>query len=207
MTDTPRTLLSLAGANPRPPALSEATVLLIDMQREYLNGLLPLPDAESAVAEAARLLTAARAAGAGIVHVVHRGRSGGAFDPAGTGFAPAEPLIPAPGEILVEKTLPNAFAGTDLAARLAALGDRPLIVAGFMTHMCVSSTVRAALDLGQMPTVLASATATRALPDPLGGVLSADQVQRAALAALADRFALVVPDLAGLRAEPPIKTA
>jgi hypothetical protein len=62
-----------------------------------------------------------------------------------------------------------------------------------MTHMCVSATVRAALDRGLSSTVAMDATATRDLPDPLGGGdLPAGIVHRAALAAIADRFATVV---------------
>lgn len=60
--------------------------------------------------------------------------------------------------------------------------------------MCVSATVRAALDLGYRTTLVAAATATRDLPDPAGGVVTADALQRAELAALADRFAVVVKD-------------
>ena len=61
-----------------------------------------------------------------------------------------------------------------------------------MTHMCVEATARASIDLGFKATVIASATATRPLPDPLGGAsLTADEVQRNALAAIADRFATV----------------
>jgi hypothetical protein len=57
--------------------------------------------------------------------------------------------------------------------------------------------VRAALDLGYRTTVVADATATRDLPDPLMcpesyGVQKAETVHRATLAALADRFAIVV---------------
>ncbi|HYG91496.1 MAG TPA: hypothetical protein VD978_35170 [Azospirillum sp.] len=58
----------------------------------------------------------------------------------------------------------------------------------------MATTVRAALDLGHRPTLVATATATRDLPDPLGGVMPAAEVQRASLAALADRFAVVVRD-------------
>ena len=142
-----------------------------------------------------------------MVHVLHRGKAGGAFDPAGPGFDPAVLLTPLEGEAVVEKALPNAYAGTDLDARLEELGNRPLIVCGFMTHMCVSSTVRAALDRGALPTVIASTTATRALPDPMGGVVEAAQLHRAALAALADRFALIVPDVDALLPPESIKTA
>ena len=60
--------------------------------------------------------------------------------------------------------------------------------------MCISATVRAALDRGYRTTVVASATATRDLPDPLGGIVPAGEVHRATLAALADRFAIVVRD-------------
>ena len=85
---------------------------------------------------------------------------------------------------------PNAFAGTDLAAELGAPGQS-ILVAGFMTHMCVSSTVRAALDLGYPATVAADACATRDLPLIDGGVISAADLHAAELAALADRFAAI----------------
>jgi hypothetical protein len=39
--------------------------------------------------------------------------------------------------------------------------------------------------------VAADASATRDLPDPLGGIIAADALHRAALAGLADRFAVV----------------
>jgi nicotinamidase-related amidase len=114
-----------------------------------------------------------------------------------------EALRPEPGEPVVVKSLPNAFAKTDLHERIAATGRRELIIAGFMTHMCVSATARAALDLGYRSTVIANATATRDLPDPLGGAVAAEVVHRAALAMLADRFAIVVPDSAALAAAQP----
>jgi len=65
------------------------------------------------------------------------------------------------------------------------------VLAGFMTHMCVSSTARAALDLGYQTTVVADACATRDLPRPGGGTIAAADLHAAELAALADRFAIV----------------
>ena len=79
---------------------------------------------------------------------------------------------------------------TDLAERIGPAGS-PLIIAGFMTHMCVSSTARAALDLGYPVIIPGDACATRSLPTPDGEIAAAD-VHRAELAALADRFAWVV---------------
>ena len=111
-------------------------------------------------------------------------------------------LTPAAGEVVVRKTLPNAFAGTDLDALLKSTGRTELIIAGFMTHMCVSATARAALDLKYRTTVVANAAATRDLPDPLGGTIPASVVHRVALSELADRFAIVVKDTAALTAAP-----
>lgn len=188
-----RTLLQLAGATPVPSALSASVLVLIDIQNEYFDGPLKLAGVEAAAAAAAGLLARARAAGAPVVHVRHRGRAGGAFDPDAPRGQIHASVAPLPGETVIDKGLPNAFANTTLAEKLEGIGKRPLIVAGFMTHMCVSATVRSALDRGLSSTVAMDATATRDLPDPTGGPdLPADAVHRAALAAIADRFATVV---------------
>lgn len=192
---SPKTLLSLAGASASPSPLEAAALVLIDAQREYTDGALPLAGIEAAVAEAARLLDLARKAGVPVFHIVHHGKPGGAlFNPEGPLSGIVAPLIPLDGETVVVKHLPNAFAGTDLDATIRATGRKELIVAGFQTHMCVSSTVRAALDLGWRTTVVDAASATRDLPDGDGGVVSAAALHRATLAALADRFAVVVKD-------------
>jgi len=190
------TLLDLAGASRAPSAWDAAVLLLIDHQREYVDGRLPLSGMPAAVAHCAALLALARERGAPVIHVVHHGRpGGGAFDPTGPYAAIIEGLAPRAGESTVTKSLPNSFAGTDLAAVLQRTARKELIVAGFQTHMCVSATVRSALDHGYRNTVVAAACATRDLPDPLGGgALAASEVHRAALAALHDRFATVVAD-------------
>ncbi len=81
---------------------------------------------------------------------------------------------------------------TDLHDRLQGLGRDNVIFAGFMTHMCVNSTVRGAFNLGYKPTVVGSATATRDLPTASGGVLAARDLHDASLTSLADLFAVVV---------------
>ena len=73
-------------------------------------------------------------------------------------------------------------------------GPQNLLLAGFMTHMCVNSTARGAFNLGYAPTIVASATATRSLPG-LSGEVSAYALQAASLAGVADLFAIVVPDV------------
>ncbi|KJC62374.1 isochorismatase [Bradyrhizobium sp. LTSPM299] len=188
---TAKTLLQLAGTDLTPPRLGDACLVLIDIQNEYLAGPLALPDAGAAVARATALLVRARESGAAIFHIAHRGKPGSLFDRTADRGAIVAPLTPRPGEPVIEKELPNAFAGTDLLAQLAATGRKELVLAGFMTHMCVSSTARAALDLGFRTTVDADSCATRDLPDGHGGTLSAKIIHDVALAELSDRFAII----------------
>jgi hypothetical protein len=76
----PKTLLELAGADLRPPRLRDACLVLIDLQYEYLAGPIALSDAKAAIANTAKLLARARAAGTSIFHIAHKGRAGGLFD-------------------------------------------------------------------------------------------------------------------------------
>ena len=183
-----------------PSPLDTSALIIIDAQGEYVSGSLPLSGMAAAVAETKRLLELARGRGTPVFHVVHHARPGAAvFDPEGPYVAIVPELAPTDGEAIVTKSLPNAFAKTNLHDLVVATRRKELIVAGFMTHMCVSSTARAGLDLGYRTTIVASATATRDLPKAVGnGVIPAEVVQEGALAALADRFAVVVTDTAVL---------
>jgi nicotinamidase-related amidase len=193
-----RTLLQMAGAPSSPPPLDRSALVMIDCQREYVDGKVPLAGVEGALTACAEMLAAARGAGAPVIHVQHKGRAGGLFDPDTAAFRIADPAAPEAGEPSITKALPNAFAGTELDAMLRETGRESVIFAGFMTHMCVSSTVRAALDLGHGAVVVAAACATRDLPDGRGGVVTAAELHRAELAARSDRFAIIVPDASAL---------
>ncbi len=194
------TMLQMAGAAPTPATMANGVLVIIDAQREYTDGLLPLAGVGAAVEALAVLLEKARKAAAPIVHVRHKGSpTGKAFNPTLSGFEIVKQLTPRDGEMIVDKSLPNAFTGTELANHLKVSGRKNLIVGGFMTHMCVSATVRSATDHGFMSTVAADTVATRDLPDATGGAtVAADAVNRITLAALSDRFAWVVPKASGI---------
>ena len=186
-----KTLMQLAGIDLTPPRLGDSCLVLIDIQNEYLAGPLALPDASPAIARATALLGRARDSGAVIIHIAHKGAPGSLFDRAAERGAIVAPLAPRPGEIVIEKQLPNACACTELNTQLAATGRKELVLAGFMTHMCVSSTARAALDLGFRTTIDADSCATRDLPDGSGGTIAAKLIHDVALAELSDRFAII----------------
>src|SRR5262249_40016927 len=125
MSDAPQTLFQLAGAPTQPSPLDGATLVIVDAQREYVSGKLPLAGVAAAIGETAGLLALARKNGMPVVHVVHKSNPGAAlFDPS-TPFAEIVPeLTPAAGEEIIGKRLPNAFAGTNLADHLRGIGER-----------------------------------------------------------------------------------
>lgn len=188
----PFTLRAAAGLPPAYGPLSDAVIIVIDAQEEYAErGALALSGLDPALNNIAALLLKGRKDGAEVVHIAHEGSAGRAFDPERGGRI-IEQVAPVEGETVLGKGLPNAFTHTGLQNHLATIGRPHLVLCGFMTHMCVSSTARAALDLGYETTVVSDATATRALPAADGGdAITADVVQRAALAALADRFSAI----------------
>ena len=189
----PQTLITLSGFKLEATRLSDSSIVIIDAQREYVDGKLRLEGIDASIQEASLLIDRARKAGTPIIHVVHKGKPGSAlFNPDGPFVDIVSALAPKPNEAIITKSLPNAFAGTNLEETLSRFGRKNLIVIGYMTHLCVSSTVRAALDRGYRTTIVAKATATRDLPAPGGGIVSAQTLQRASLSALADRFAAVV---------------
>jgi nicotinamidase-related amidase len=194
------TMLQMSGMAPTPATMADGVLLIIDAQREYTDGLLPLSGVAAAVDALAGLLEKARKAGAPVVHVRHKGSpTGKAFNPSLSGFEIVKQLTPRDGETIVDKGLPNAFTGTELAKHLTASGRKNLIVGGFMTHMCISATVRSATDHGYMSTIAADTVATRDLPDATGGAtIAADAINKITLAALSDRFAWVVPKAAAI---------
>jgi nicotinamidase-related amidase len=192
------TLRALSEMPLEPAGLGASTLVLIDCQNTYTQGVMELEGVQAALDEAATLLDRARTAGIPIIHVQHSDGPGSLYDIDGESGAIVPRVAPRDGEPVVVKQYPNSFMETDLDEQLKAAEASNLVVAGFMTHMCVNSTARAAFNHGYAPTVVASATATRALPGVTGETVPAAVIQAASLAGIADLFAVVVPDVASI---------
>src|SRR5262249_23241615 len=96
------TMLQMSGLAPAPATMADGVLLIIDAQREYTDGLLPLVGVGPAVDALAVLLDKARAAGAPVVHVRHQSK-GRAFNPSSTGYEIVKALAPRDGEVIVDK--------------------------------------------------------------------------------------------------------
>lgn len=71
-------------------------------------------------------------------------------------------LKPAPGELVVRKTVPSAFFGTALFAWFAERAVQTLLIAGATTSGCVRASVVDAMSCGLRPFVLADCVGDRA---------------------------------------------
>lgn len=194
----PTTLRALAGLPQSPVSLAESTLVLIDCQNTYTRGVMELEGVQGALDEVEALLDRARSAGIPIVHIQHDDGPGSLYDIEGESGAIVPRVAPHNGEPVVVKNYPNSFVQTDFDDILKTANASNLVLAGFMTHMCVNSTARGAFNLGYSPTVVAAATATRALPGLGDGTVPAAEVHTASLAAIADLFAVVVPSAADI---------
>jgi maleamate amidohydrolase len=151
-------------------------LLLIDFARAYYDPGSPLyAGVEAARASAARLHTAARAAGIPAiftrVEYSADGHEGGVFyrkvaalkafqtgNPLGD-FTPE--LTPLAGDEVITKHFPSAFFGTGLAENLHARGIDTILITGLSTSGCVRASAVDALCHGFIPLVVTDAVGDR----------------------------------------------
>lgn len=191
------TLRELNGFDQTPASLASATLILIDYQNTYTQGVMELDGWRDALDAGAALLARAREAGARIIHVINDGGEGTPYDIRAEIGRIHPKVAPVEGEAVVVKQVPNAFLDTDLADQVDAAGNKDIVIAGFMTHMCVAFTAQGAFLRGNRPTVVAGACATRPLRTAVAEV-SAEQVHHSALATIEDLYGVVVPSAASL---------
>ena len=200
MATASQTLREVTGMGFDYAGLKNSALIMVDCQNTYRRGVMQLTNVESAIIEAQKLLQMARDLKVPIIHIQHDAGVGTPYDvTAEIGQISAE-VAPKNGENVITKNYPNAFIATPLEAQLKALGIESLVLAGFMTHMCINSTARGAFNLGFKPTVIASACATRSLVGANGKTVDAQTMHDSALATVRDLFAVVVDDVASLKA-------
>lgn len=200
MTQTTTTLRDIVGLGHTPAKLGDSALIMIDCQNTYRTGVMQLTGVEQAIVEAKKLLQRAREMQIPVIHIRHDGGEGSPYDLTTDIGQISDEVAPIEGEIVITKNFPNAFVQTALDEELKKLGIDNVVLAGFMTHMCVNSTAHGGFNLGYKPTIVASTTATRPLIAAHGKIVPAQQVQDGAIASTRDLYAAVVDTVADLPA-------
>jgi len=171
----------------------DTALLLIDVQQgfeqtDYWGGHRNNPEAELRMAD---LLACWRHQGLPVIHVKHN--SSNPLSP----LRPGQPgnqikaeVAPLAGETLFSKRVNSAFIGTALQTHLHRLDIQHLLVVGFITDHCISTSVRMGANLGFTITVVEDATATfdRVYQ---GKTYRAEDIHQYHLLSLQDEFAQV----------------
>ena len=69
-------------------------------------------------------------------------------------------IVPAAGEVILDKTTCDTFASTSLGEDLARLGVRRLVIAGLQSDYCIRETTLGALERGYAVTLVSDAHST-----------------------------------------------
>ncbi len=192
------TLRGLMGLPTSPAGIATSALIMVDLQNTYTKGVMRLEGVESAVLQAKAILERFRQAGRPVIHIIHDAGPGSPYDITAEIGQIISEVAPDEGELVIAKNYPSSFEKTNLDEKLKTLDVSNIVLAGFMTHMCINSTARAGFNHGYSPTIIASTTATRALPMVGGDMVPAKTVHEASLAAVADLFALVLPEVMSL---------
>jgi nicotinamidase-related amidase len=159
-------------------------LLVIDVQREYFDGALPISYPAGHLDSILQVMD--NAAKADVPTAVIRHHQADPQSPIFRLNSDMWQLHPEvaerPRSILIDKQLPGSFTGTNLEAWLKQVGADTVSIAGYMTHMCCDTTARQAFHLGYKVEFLSDATGTLTIENS-AGIATAEQMQQSILVA------------------------
>jgi nicotinamidase-related amidase len=162
-------------------------LIAVDVQNEFSkDGLRAVPNYTEALARIQLRASQARESGAPIAWIQHHNRpnESRAFVPGTWGAELAAGFGPRAGsasEKLFQKDVFGAFTGTTLEKWLSDLAVTDVLLVGFYSHMCVSTSSREALVRGFNVQVDPLATGATEIKHEQLGTQSAEEVRRSAL--------------------------
>ncbi len=177
-------------------------LIVIDVQNEYVTGNLPIafPDVTTSLANVGAAIDAANRHAIPVVLIQQVAPEGSPIFAVGShGWSLHETVTSRPHDVVIEKSLPSAFANTTLGSWLAAKDVDALTIVGYMTQNCDESTARDAAHRGFAVELLSDATGTLPLSNAAGSI-SAEELHNGVLVTLQSRFAAVATTTAWISA-------
>ena len=167
--------------------MTQQALLIIDVQNCMFDPADPVHNADHLLTNLQHLIERARAAQTPVIFVQHCGPAGAPHEPDAPGWQIHASIAPRPGELIVQKTMPDSFYQTTLKAELSANGIDQLVIAGVQTEYCVDTTCRRAASEGYAVTLVQDAHSTWSKDD-----LTAEQIIAHHNWVLGDWFAQLV---------------
>lgn len=175
------------------PMNPKRALLVIDVQNEYFTGKLPISYPAGSLRNVLSAMDAARANGQPVVVIQHASpQPDAAVFRKGSKEWELHPEVAArQHDVLIHKSLPGSFTGTELEKWLRGQGVETVVVAGYMTQLCCDTTARQAMHLGFDVEFLSDGTGTLAIKNDAGEV-SGEELHRAILVTQQMRFSRVL---------------
>jgi nicotinamidase-related amidase len=123
-------------------------LLVLDAQVNMFDPAFHIVDGDRVLAVIGSLVEKAHAAGAQVIYVRNDGGPGEPDERGTPGWEIHPRIEPSASAIVVDKSGPDAFEGTDLQHKLHECGIVKLVIAGMQTELCVDATCRKAAQLG-----------------------------------------------------------
>ncbi|MEO6630309.1 MAG: isochorismatase family cysteine hydrolase [Mucilaginibacter sp.] len=174
-------------------------LIIIDAQNEFSpNGKRPVSGHSAAIEVIYNRVEQARANNTPIAWVRHFNRpdESPAFVPGSWGAEFIPGFGPKPGSALeaeFHKDVYGAFTGTDIGSWLKTVDANEVLIMGFYTHGCVSTTAREAIMAGLQVFIDPNATGACDMNHEILGSQTADEVRRSALLQLANMSVTISP--------------
>jgi len=150
-------------------------LLVIDVQNEYFTGKMPVSYPPGSLEKIARAMDAARAHHVPVIVVRHSAKGDrGIFKPGTPEWDLHREVAGRPADLVVDKSFPSSFAGTDLEKWLRDNQIETLAITGYMTQMCCDSTARDGFHRGYKVEFLSDATGTLTVGNESGKIPDKD---------------------------------
>jgi nicotinamidase-related amidase len=168
-------------------------LMVIDVQKEYFSGKVPVSYPEGSLENILKAMEAAQCSDIPLIIIQHTALQENAETfVKGTDAWEILPEISSQEyDHLVEKNFPGSFTGTDLEKWLRENDIDTITISGYMTQMCCDSTSRQAFHRGFKVEFLSDATGTLSLSN-YAGTVTGEELQRAILVTQAMRFSSVL---------------
>ena len=153
---------------------TNTALLVIDVQNIFFHETHPIYNGEEVVSKIKALISKARVSGVPVIYIQHLvgDKLGIQIDGTPLG-AIHQTITPTENDLVICKTTPDSFLGTNLDEVLKEKGIKKLIVTGFQTEFCVDTTCRRAFSMGYQVVLASDAHSTFDSP-----VLSAEQIRQ-----------------------------
>jgi nicotinamidase-related amidase len=146
-------------------------LIIVDVQVGVVDGAWEAP---RVVANVARAVERARAAGVPVIWVQHADENEMPKGSPQWQWVPE--LAPLPSEPLIGKQFNSAFEQTTLEHELQMIGATHIVLAGAATNWCIRATAYGALDHGYDLTLISDAHTTATMPCDDGTTIEAADI-------------------------------